>query len=113
MIVALRAAHSSSQKGFTRDVHDIADHVAVCLVAICWFIIALHQSHEPSSYFGRNITIWEFIARELFRDKAIIGFIVIEGLNHIISVAPYVWLFVVSLKTIGLGVTHRIQPETC
>ena len=108
--MALRAAHSCSQKGFTRDVHDIADHVAVCLVTVCWFIIALHQSHEPSGYFGGNIAIRELIARELFRDKAIIGFIVIEGLNYIISVAPYVWLFVVSLKTIGLSVTHRIQP---
>ena len=113
MIVTLRAAHGGPQKSFTRDVHDIADHVTVCLITICWFIVALHQGHESSSYFGSNITVWEFITCELFCNKTVIGLIVVKSLNNIISVAPNVRLFAVSLKAIGFCVANCVQPKTC
>jgi hypothetical protein len=44
--------------------------------------------------------VLEFVACDLFKDEAVVGFVVVEGLNDIIAVAPDEGLFGVAFVAV-------------
>src|SRR5437762_862569 len=52
----------------------------------------------------------EFIARDLLADKSIIRLVGIEGVDHVIAIAPDIRTGLIFLKAFALGVTSQVQP---
>src|SRR5688572_2015894 len=52
----------------------------------------------------------ELIRRELFLDELIVGFVFVEGTNHVIPVAPRMGTIVIELETATISVTGEIEP---
>src|ERR1051326_954139 len=52
----------------------------------------------------------EFVSGDLLFRKTIGGFVVIEGLNHVVAIAPGFERVWVLLETGSVAITHQIEP---
>ncbi len=52
----------------------------------------------------------QLITSDLLAHKVIVGLVTIQTLDDVITIAPCLRLGIVSLITIGFGITHQIQP---
>ncbi len=59
---------------------------------------------------GRGVAWGEDIACDLFAEKAVVGFVVVEGIDDIIAVAPCVWADLVTFESVGVGVVGDVEP---
>ena len=55
----------------------------------------------------------DFIASQLLRQKAIEAFVLVESMNHIVSITPGIGLCAVAFIAIRLCVAHNIKPMSC
>ena len=69
------------------------------------------MTQEPGCDQGFAVVREQFIPGELFAEEAVIRFVGVERLNHVIAVSPRMGAGVVGLEAIGFGVTHDIEPE--
>ena len=53
----------------------------------------------------------KFVARQLLPYEFGVGLVLVEGIHHIIAIAPDVGPVTVFVPTVGLGVAHQVEPE--
>src|SRR5262245_38940096 len=59
---------------------------------------------------GFSIARENLIARDLFPDEAVIGLVGVKRAHDVVTVAPRVRPFLVSLVTVGIGIARHIEP---
>jgi hypothetical protein len=53
------------------------------------------------------------VARDLFLHEPVAGLVAVERLHHVITIAPGLWTFGIQLSTVGIGISHHVQPPQC
>ena len=112
MIMTTGALEAEPHEDIRRGVGDIIqDHIPLPGgITVVIFINPVPQITSGHQRLG--ITRKKFIARQLFAEEDVIGFVVIERGDHIIPVAPCVGAVVVGLVAIAVGIPHEVQPQT-
>ena len=52
----------------------------------------------------------ELIARNLFLEEAVVRFILLKRFHDVIAIAPRMRTVAIGLETVGIGITHDIEP---
>ena len=52
----------------------------------------------------------QFVARDLLAQHGAVGFVLVEGADHVIAVAPGVGAVEIVLKAVGIGVAGHVKP---
>ena len=69
---------------------------------------------ECIDVFGRGgFCTGAFVSGELFADETVEGFVVVEGANDVVAVAPHTRTKLVAFIAIGVGIADDVQPEPC
>ena len=111
VVMALGAVECHAQEGFTCNIDDITDHVCVCLGAVSGFVIAQHQGKKTGGDTGGEGGLGDLVPCKLLGEEAVIGQILVEGVNDVVTVAPDFRFDAVTLVAIGFCVTHGVEPE--
>ena len=115
VVMAPGASDAEPHERAGHDINLFVDHIKeeFLLVLLCQHFWPDGQHPQRSEAFGLSgqiIRLWEQISGNLFFQEHIIGLVAVEGLNHIISVAPCVRESHVFVCPIGVSITHQIQP---
>lgn len=110
VVVALAAVEGDAEEGFSGDVDDVSDGIGVGLGAVGGFVVALHEGHEAGGDEGVEGFVGELVAGELFEEKAVVGFVLVEGFDDVVAVAPDLGLLAVAFEAVGLGVADKVEP---
>ena len=111
MIVASGAANRHTQKGGSGGV----DHIGQ-------LILPLHQGQIRIRTFdnivgschqkpGSDVSP-HGISRKMFFHELVVGFVIIEGLDHVVSKMPRAWTLPIGFKAIAFGKAGEIKPVT-
>ena len=110
MVVALRAGEGQAEDRFTEGLHAvgvIVDEVLggdrATLVGV--HVVALEAGRDQLTIVG----VRHEVAGDLFRDEAVVGFVVVEGLDDPVAPEPEVTASVDG-EAVGVGVAGGIQP---
>ena len=110
MVVALRASEGQAEDGFTEGLHAVGvvvDEVLggnrATLVGV--HVVALESGGDELAVVG----IRHEVAGDLLRDEAVVGLVVVEGLDDPVAPEPEVTP-AVDGEAVGVGVTGGIQP---
>ncbi len=52
----------------------------------------------------------QLVGRDLFLDEAVVRFVFVERLDHVVPVAPGVGIILVRLEPAAIGVAHHVEP---
>ena len=110
MVMALSAAISQTHKDGAYGVGNVIQQLLApeFNYGLVIFIRILPQKAH------RNLRVQvvriELVASDLFADEAVVGFVAVERIDHVIAVAPDVRPDVVGLEAVRIGVARQIQP---
>ena len=110
MVVALRAGEGQAEDGLTKGLHAvgvIVDEVLsgnrATLVGV--HVVALETGRDQLAVVG----VRHEVAGDLLRDEAVVGFVVVEGLDDPVAPEPEVTA-AVDGEAVGVGVAGGIEP---
>ncbi|NDH07276.1 hypothetical protein EBX93_15400 [bacterium] len=91
---------------------EIVQFISPVLSGFKWVDFILPGSQRMKTCRNHGFKCWlrEFIASQLFEYKSIVGFIVVEGSNHIIAVFPDAGFCGVPLISVGIRIADKIEP---
>src|SRR3954463_16106116 len=99
VVMTESARHSQTEKTFGNHINSIIDN------------IVLH-SHEPVAQSQKTERgevrrvasgCWQFIRRNLFQDKHIVGLILVETVDDVISIGPGKWIIPIFAVALNLA----------
>ena len=113
MVMTLGTLHGMSEKSLPDRISDIIEPELASLLknAHSGLFPWPHAQKSGGHQIFRDFRI-HFITCDLLLNKLSIGFILIEGTDHIISVAPSIGPGVVICKPPRIGIARNIQPMT-
>ena len=111
MVVAAGALHAGSEEHVAGGVGQVVEDVlplAAC-VAVVVFVDPVTEVAEGGERL--RVAREEFVARDLFLDEAVVGLVVVVGLDDVIAVAPGGRAEVVDAEAIAVGVANQVEPR--
>ena len=110
VVVALGAAEGHAQERGTDGVGDVHEEflAAVLHAGLVGFVGVVAE--EAGRDVGVDVVGVDLVAGNLFADEAVVGFVVVERLNHIVAIAPDVGANFVGLEAVGVGVAGYVEP---
>ena len=114
VIVAPRAGDGHALKGFANDIDLVVDHLGLISAHVHRRVAMLAEpppcggqpAFVPAAVLGKARL--EQIAGDVFLHETIVGHIVIEGADHIVTIAPHFLIHEIELVPERLRVTHQI-----
>ncbi len=110
VIVAARASDREAQKRLADCADDIIELIVAIRHLVGGFIIPMPETQKACGDVSVYGGVWQLVACDLFKDKAVEGFIVIQRFDDIVAVAPYEGFFCVTLVPVAVCVASDIQP---
>ena len=115
MVVAARAGDREPHERLRRHLDSLVDHVVDHLHLVLLGDRLRAEREEPggddsahvhpAGRFGR-----QQIPGQLLGDEAVVGQVAVEGVDHIVSVAPGVWVAMVLVQPGRIGVARNVEP---
>ena len=109
VIVAFGAAQREAKKGGAGGVHHVGKLICT-LHHLQVFVLPLHAVPGAGDDEARGHILTHGVAGDLLEHEAVIGFVVVEGIDHVVAVAPGVWPLMVGFKAVAIRKAHHIQP---
>ena len=134
MIVALETAHGGGEERLAHGIDDIVevlltgffdfdhggipgahteegagDEVFAFLFAVVTFGPKVFVLLFIANSFAEGV-VGEFVAGDLLHHEFVVGLVLVEGANDVITITPHVGAFEVVGKTTGVGVAGDVEP---
>src|SRR2546426_4484992 len=111
MVMTTRAVHGEPHK----TLEGRADHVVEVLVAIERIILLAEpdaRAYAVEGSGGHAVVGWviELVGGELLDDELVVRLVVIQGLDHVIAIAPCCRQIAIVLEARAVGVANDVQP---
>ncbi len=111
MIVAARAADGQAEKYGAGGIDPIDQGLdAVDVLHLVEHVAIGADGVEASAAHGRRVIGIEFVAGDLLFHEAIVGLVVIEGIDDVVAIAPGIKKIGVLLEASGVAVACEIEP---
>ena len=111
MVVAAGALHAGAEEDVAGGVGDVVQDVLPlpARVAVVVFVDPVAEVAEGRERVG--VAGEEFVAGELLLHEAVVGLVLVEGLDDVIAVAPGGRAEVVDAVAVAVGVAHEVEPR--
>jgi len=121
MIVASGAAERESEEGRADGDHDVVGIIELGGFGIIGFIVPNMHSIEACGddrispllgmgFEGPALNLGPFVPCELFENKPIVGFVMMESIDHVIAIAPRIWFQSIPFVAIRFRKAHPVEP---
>ena len=110
VVVAAGATQGQAQKDLGGGADDVVQLIESVGFGIGGFIVPGSQAEIPGGDEGLGRGVRQLVSGQLFQDKAVEGFVPVEGPDHVVPVFPGVGLGAVPLVSVAFGVANQVQP---
>jgi hypothetical protein len=110
VVVAARAAQGHAQEALADDAHLVVELVERGLLDVVGLGVPHAQAPEARGHDGLAAGVRQLVARELLQHEAVVGHVLVEGVDDPVAVAPGAGLLLVALVAVGLAPAHHVQP---
>ena len=110
MVVAAGALHAGAQEDVAGGVGDVVQDVLPLAagVAVVVFVDPMAEVAEGRERVG--VAREEFVAGDLLLHEAVVGLVVVIGLDDVIAIAPGGRTEIVDAEAVAVGVAHEVEP---
>ena len=111
MVVATGALHAGAEEDVAGGVGQVVEDVLPLAagVAVVVFVNPVAEVAERGERL--RVAREEFVAGNLFLDKAVVGLVLVIGLDDVIAVAPGGRSEVVDAEAVAVGIAHEVEPR--
>ena len=111
VVVAAGALHAGAEEDVAGGVGDVVQDVLplAASVAVVVFVVPMAEVAEGRERVG--VAREEFVAGDLLLHEAVVGLVVVIGLDDVIAVAPGGGTEVVDAEAVAVGVAHEVEPR--
>src|SRR5688500_15911962 len=110
MVMAARAAVSKSKEYRSNRVGDVVQDFLAALDRIVHIELVRKVPIEAGGNSSGSVIGIKLVSGQLFLDKAVIWFVLIEGLDDVVAIAPDVRPVYVRPEAFAFGVPGKIEP---
>ena len=112
MVVTSRASERDAQEHGCGGVDGVVQGVEAALRLVRRVHHVGAQKVEGGGGDRPRIVGRQFVSGDLFADEAVVGFVAVKGVDHVIAIAPRMRAQGVMFESVAFGVAHEIQPVT-
>ena len=110
VIVTPRTLYRDSKKGRTHHIHHVLQSLVLVILRVIRFVIPCPGPQHAGCNQRLPGSFRQLIARQLLTNEPVVGHVLIERLDHPVTILPDVWLHCITLVAIGLRVAHHVEP---
>ena len=110
VIVALRAAHSETEKGLACDVGHLGENEVPLHLRVALVPFVDPETQERGRDEGFWIISRDLVGGELLADELVVGLVLVEGAHHVVAIHPRLGAVVIGTVAVALGVAHHVEP---
>ncbi len=115
VIMTASTAYGHSQEGPGGDIQLLIHHIdgQLCLILFGQHLWAQNQETGSEPLISPRLLIHRLgkqVPCDLLDQELIEGFVLVEGPDHVISIAPRLSEGEIFIETVGIGIAHQVQP---
>ena len=111
VIMATGALEAESEKHVGGGIGDFCEDEVPLAAGITIVVFVDPVSEESSGHECCGIFGKEFVSGELFLEKAVVGLVLVERLDHVVAVAPGIGAVEICAVAVGVGIANEIKPD--
>ncbi len=110
VVVAARAAVGHAEERGRHGIGDVVEQLLAALHQIAGIALIRKVPIEAGGDQRGRIVGIELVAGDLLLHEAIVGLVLIEGIDHVVAIPPDVGARLIALEPFAIGVACEIQP---